>query len=560
MSNVVKGARVPSRFRAAVNLTLSCVLLSGCSSVSDRFSSASFGSGYGAQPPAGEAAASSPKVAANAPAPAQPQPAPYRTQPAGGYQLASASPTQNGGYLQVSRVDLPPLPQQQPPQGTKVADGYGPYNQPPLPDGTYTGPRVYTPYDGPRGDAPPPQVYVPDSGDPRRFDRGAPPPPPSYYRPSDAPPPPAYAPAEEARGYQPGNDNAYAGQPPYPADGRPAYARGPEPGPATRPWRGRTEGQTVAVAPGDTVYTLARRYGVTVDMIARANGLTTVYVRPGTKLFIPRADPTSYAQAPVHAPGSQTAACSGPHCHVVQPGDTLWTIARAHGLTSAQLAEANNLRDRALRPGQALIIPGEKDQSRQAIASAERADRQYRSAPDLKAPPPGSARLADRSGRPVPVPLQPAPDVKTAELTPLIEPSCEAALANPQPRMGSTFRKPVDGKTIAQFGPQKDGTVNEGITISVPKGTPVKAAENGVVAYVGDELPGFGNLILIRHADEYVTAYAHADTVLVKKCDVVRRGQTVATAGTTGDASQPQLHFEIRKNSKPIDPAPLLGS
>ncbi len=126
--------------------------------------------------------------------------------------------------------------------------------------------------------------------------------------------------------------------------------------------------------------------------------------------------------------------------------------------------------------------------------------------------------------------------------------------------MGSTFRKPVDGKTIAQFGPQKDGTVNEGITISVPKGTPVKAAENGVVAYVGDELPGFGNLILIRHADEYVTAYAHADTVLVKKCDVVRRGQTVATAGTTGDASQPQLHFEIRKNSKPIDPAPLLGS
>jgi len=113
---------------------------------------------------------------------------------------------------------------------------------------------------------------------------------------------------------------------------------------------------------------------------------------------------------------------------------------------------------------------------------------------------------------------------------------------------------------IGQFGPQRDGSVNEGVTISAPKGTPIRAAENGVVAYVGDELPGFGNLILIRHADEFVTAYAHADEILVKKCDVVKRGQVVAKAGTSGDASQPQLHFEIRKNAKPVDPSPLLGS
>ncbi len=139
------------------------------------------------------------------------------------------------------------------------------------------------------------------------------------------------------------------------------------------------------------------------------------------------------------------------------------------------------------------------------------------------------------------------------------EPSCDAQLANPQPRMGTAFRRPVEGKTIAQFGPQKDGTVNEGVTISVPKGTPIKASENGVVAYAGNELPGFGNLILIRHADEYVTAYAHADSIAVKKCEVVMRGQTIATAGTSGDAAQPQLHFEIRKNSKPVDPSPLLG-
>ncbi len=530
MSNVVKGTRGPSPLRAALNLSLGCALLAGCSSGSDRFSSASFGSGYDAR--VNEAAAPSSRVAANVPQPAQPRPAYYQAQPAayqpqpagGGYQLASASPGQTGGYLQASRVDLPPLPQSQPPQRTQLADGYGAYNQPPLPDGTYTGPRVYTPYDGPRNDAPPPAVYTPEGGDPRGFDRGAPPPPPpsGYYRRSDVPQAPSYVPRDESRVYELKPERGYADERPYNGDGRSAYGNAPEAGGSApqRSWSGRTDGEMVAVAPGDTVYTLARRYGVTVDMIARANGLSSVYVRPGTKLFIPRADPASYAQTPSHAPAKN---------------------------------------------GQAAAAPAAKDQSRQATASAEKPGLGVPPAgQELKAPLPGSTRLADR-GAPqnplkAPVPVQPAPDTRNAGPVPMGEATCEAALANPQPRMGSTFRKPVDGKTIAQFGAQKDGTVNEGITISVPKGTPVKAAENGVVAYVGDELPGFGNLILIRHADEYVTAYAHADTVLVKKCDVVKRGQTVATAGMTGDASQPQVHFEIRKNSKPVDPSPLLGS
>jgi murein DD-endopeptidase MepM/ murein hydrolase activator NlpD len=289
----------------------------------------------------------------------------------------------------------------------------------------------------------------------------------------------------------------------------------------------------VAVAPGDTLYTLARRYGVTVDMIARANGLSTVYVRPGTKLFIPRADPASFSQAPAQAKKEKVA-----------------------------------------------TAPAPKDQQRQAAAAQEKPGREAAPAGQPpKAQAPAATRLADKGAQqslpavpapaqPTPIPaapiqaapVQPAPEARTAGPVAMGEASCEAELSNPTPRMGATFRRPVDGKTIAPFGPQKDGTVNEGITISVPKGTPVKAAENGVVAYVGDELPGFGNLILIRHADEYVTAYAHADQVLVKKCDVVKRGQTVATAGTTGDASQPQLHFEIRKNSKPVDPSPLLGS
>ncbi len=325
----------------------------------------------------------------------------------------------------------------------------------------------------------------------------------------------------------------------------------------------RRDGERVRVEPGDTLYSLARRYGVTVDMIARANNLSSYSVRPGQTIYIPRADPASYGPSGSRVPPGQTAACSGERCYVVKPGDTVASIARAHGATGKQIAEANGLQNGRLKAGQTIVLPAGAQPQRRAYASAQ----------DRAAPPPGPsipapAPLPQGDGpaakgaapAPGPAPLQPPPAARTAEYTPAKEQTCEAALLNPLPRMSETFRRPVEGKTIAMFGPQKDGTVNEGVTISVPKGTPVKAAENGVVAYVGDELPGYGNLILIRHAGEYVTAYAHADTILVKKCDAVKRGQTVATAGTTGDASQPQLHFEIRKNSKPVDPMPLLGS
>jgi murein DD-endopeptidase MepM/ murein hydrolase activator NlpD len=557
MRYVVKAPRGPGRFRAAVHLAFGCILLGGCSAGSDRFSSLSFGSGYEPARPAKTAAAPAPEKSVYLPGPVQP--ASYQPGSAGGYQLASASPAQGNGYLQVSRVDLPPLPAGQGSSGTKMADGYGPYNRPPVADGIYTAPRVYNPYDEPNGDAPPAGGY-PGGGDQRPYGRGgareAPPSPPEVYEPKiegrfrDGPP------ADEERNWGYGRKGPERGA----LSERPAF--GPEDG-------GRRGGRTVIVAPGETLYTLARRWGVTVDMIARANDLTTPYVRPGAVLLIPRADPAAYGQAPVSAqagqsaPPAQSAVCTaGALCHIVKPGETLAGIARAHHLSDKQLAEANNLTGSTLKPGQKLIIPGSSQPPRQALA--ERQDLPPApAAPAEKAPAPNPAEPSPKGFSPapaaVPAPLKPLPETRTAQLQPLPEVSCEAALANPQPRMGATFRKPVEGKTIAPFGPQKDGTVNEGITISVPKGTPVKAAENGVVAYAGDELPGFGNLILIRHADDYITAYAHADTILVKKCDVIKRGQTIGTAGTTGDASQPQLHFEVRKNSKPVDPLPLLG-
>ncbi len=530
------GKRGPGFVRAVVKLSLGCVLLGGCSSGSERFASLEFGSGYQPAPSSSQVSRTALTASPNAAAPASSQytryaaepPAPASQPPAGGYQLASAAPSQSGGYLQVSRVDLPPLQQQQAApalSGVKTADGYGRYGPPPLADGEYTGPRIYTPYDQPRADYTPPPPPPPDEP---RYDRDAPPPapPPDYYRRSESETPP-YPPRGEARVYEP----------------RPDYRDGPRyDGP---------RGKVVTVQRGDTLFSIAIRNGVTVDMIVRANGLSSrTYVKPGTELIIPQAGPTRLGDGQGETPKAQTAECKGDQCYTVRKGETVASIARAHGVSEAQVLEANNLPNaRSLKAGQTITIPS-REAPRRALASA---------APNARASSP-AVPAAEPTGGTLKAPeALPAPEAKPAALKPA-EPSCDAALANPVPRTGMNFRKPVDGRIVGQFGQQPDGAFNEGVTIPVPKGTPIRAAENGVVAYVGDELPGFGNLILIRHADEYVTAYAHADEILVKKCDVVKRGQVVAKAGATGDASQPQLHFEIRKNAKPVDPGPLLGS
>ncbi len=118
------------------------------------------------------------------------------------------------------------------------------------------------------------------------------------------------------------------------------------------------------------------------------------------------------------------------------------------------------------------------------------------------------------------------------------------------------FRWPVRGRIVSGFGKQSDGANNDGINLAVPEGTPVKAAEKGTVIYAGNELQGYGNLVLIQHKDGWVSAYAHAEELLVKRGETVQRGQVIAKAGATGSVSQPQLHFELRKGSQPVDPLP----
>jgi murein DD-endopeptidase MepM/ murein hydrolase activator NlpD len=216
-----------------------------------------------------------------------------------------------------------------------------------------------------------------------------------------------------------------------------------------------------------------------------------------------------------------------------------------------------------LRIGQTITIPGMSKAPVKTASAAPVAPAQVppAAAPTRTAPPAAQAVVKT----PVPAPTQAAkppvtPNTKVASTDPaatarMVSPAVETPAAAPETTgTAPGFRWPVRGRVIGAFGAKVNGQLNDGINVSVPEGTSVKAAEDGVVAYSGNELKGYGNLVLVRHANGFVTAYAHASEVMVKRGDQVKRGQIIAKAGQTGGVSSPQLHFEIRKGSTPIDP------
>jgi murein DD-endopeptidase MepM/ murein hydrolase activator NlpD len=184
-------------------------------------------------------------------------------------------------------------------------------------------------------------------------------------------------------------------------------------------------------------------------------------------------------------------------------------------------------------------------------------------------PPPGggvtAGGLPPLQGAPAPgepveiVPTQPTPPTQTAQIEPPA-PAKPVPDGDPLPalRPDSPFIWPVDGKVVSRFGPAKDNQRNDGINIAAPVGAPVKASAPGTVAYAGNELRGFGNMVLLRHADGWVTAYAHNSSLLVEKGDTVGQGQTIARVGSSGNVDTPQLHFELRKGTKAVDPLKVL--
>jgi murein DD-endopeptidase MepM/ murein hydrolase activator NlpD len=253
-------------------------------------------------------------------------------------------------------------------------------------------------------------------------------------------------------------------------------------------------------------------------------------------------------------PGSGAAPGAVP-TYVVNTKDTLDSVAQRYGVSRQTIIERNKLQEPyRIQPGQTLEIPGARVvepslPSEPQTASASAAPPRGPVKSEQLAPPPGSSQgESPNPAKPAagePTPLSPAASSVTVPATP---PS------GPAPR----FEWPVRGRIVAPYGTQSGGQKNDGIDIATEKGAPVKAADGGSVVYAGSEVRGMGNLILVAHANGYITAYGYNDELLVKKGDTVRKGQVIAKAGTSGGAADPRVHFEVRHSGKTIDPAGVL--
>ena len=319
-----------------------------------------------------------------------------------------------------------------------------------------------------------------------------------------------------------------------------------------------TGGTKIIVGTSDTLDVLAKRYHVTTQAILAANGYKGPRaLSPGQQLIIPH-PATAAAPAPAMAPVAAVpaakpvaAVAAPPTTHFVNRGDTLASIARKNHISAAELARANGLDPSAkLKLGTKLTVPGAKTAAVGApVAAAPVAGTLQ---PVAVAPAPATKMAA------VAAPVQSA---RLAQATANVEekPAEAPAKAAETTSALPTFRWPVRGKVVTSYGAKTNGKSNDGINLAVPEGTPIKAAEDGVVAYSGNELKGYGNLVLVRHSNGYVTAYAHASELLVKRGDTIKRGQVIAKSGQSGEVAAPQLHFEIRKGSRPVDPLQFLN-
>lgn len=351
-------------------------------------------------------------------------------------------------------------------------------------------------------------------------------------------------------------------------------------------------GTRVQMQPGETLFSVSRRYGIPVDVLQRVNNLSDANaVRAGQQITIPvystasaspvaapqnagvdntftGSTPTAlsrvpYMRAPAPmprpstlarstravAPVVQTAAVVPAQAmptagtHVVNSGDTVFSIARRYNMPVQQLIAANAITNpNSIRIGQRLIV---------ASSGSGQALPPVATAPANTQTP---AQIVATRGY---TPPQPASTPQVVQQTATIQQVAarQDEIAEQTPLQ---FRWPIRGRVLSGFGTLPNGVRNDGVNIAVPEGASIRAAEEGEIVYAGNELRGFGNLVLVQHRNGYVTAYAHNSRVDVRRGDRVNRGDIIARAGSTGDVDTPQLHFEIRRGTTPVDPSPYL--
>ena len=275
-------------------------------------------------------------------------------------------------------------------------------------------------------------------------------------------------------------------------------------------------GSPVVVANGETLDSLSGRYGVPAAAILSANGLSSASeVKSGMHIIVPA----------YHADGHGLASAG-------EKGKHEKDLAEAELSKSRKDREKEKAAGKSDKSGREADKSASKDVKGSAVAEAEPSKASQAKKPAIDKTPTGNLELGAAQAK-----------------SPLTGAQADAAGTEPE------FRWPARGRIIQGF---KAGG-NDGINISVPSGTSVRAAENGVVVYAGDGLKGYGNLVLIKHPNGFVTAYGNNEELDVKRGESVKRGQVIAKSGDTGNVNSPQLHFELRKGSTPVDPTSYLA-
>ncbi len=323
-------------------------------------------------------------------------------------------------------------------------------------------------------------------------------------------------------------------------------------------------GGTIAIVqPGETVYAIGRKYGVRPNDIIALNGLSAPYrLEIGQQLRIPvrerRAEiptpkPAAQAQPIKQVEYRAASEIEAPAntLYIIRKGDTLYSLSRRSGISVGKLAEVNNIAPPyALSIGQQIIIPGTIRSGEEVIIAT--------------APKPVPSRATGNRNTYIDPQAQSGGGQKPRAEAPIAQPAPTKAVAYPttepdKKALGaSRFVWPLQGQIVMSFGLDSEGRRNDGINIAAPVGAPIRSVADGEIVYRGSDLDGYGNLLLIKHEDGWVSAYAHADAMLVRKGEKVKKGQIIAKVGTTGAVSQPQLHFELRHNLKPTDPLAAL--